>query len=149
MNGPRRHVFTITATAVVFLLAAQLVPYGRKHERFAVIAEPPWDSAATRSLVKRACFDCHSFETVWPWYSPVAPASWLVYSDVSEGRENLNFSTWGSGKSKHENWSDIRKEVEEGDMPPVRYRMAHPESRFSAVERKAFLEGLRKTLEHR
>jgi len=51
---------------------------------------------AVKPLLRRACYDCHSNETVWPWYSNVAPASWLIASDVEEGRSNLNFSEWGS-----------------------------------------------------
>ncbi|HZY42825.1 MAG TPA: heme-binding domain-containing protein [Anaerolineae bacterium] len=60
-----------------------------------VVAEPNWDNPQTRALAQRACFDCHSNETVWPWYSRIAPPSWLITFDVFRGRRNLNFSEWG------------------------------------------------------
>ncbi len=82
---------------VLFVLAAlflviQLLPFGRDHTNPVVVSEPNWDSPATRSLAQRACFDCHSNESVWPWYSNIAPVSWLVYNDVIEGRSQMNFS---------------------------------------------------------
>ena len=73
-----------------------------------------------QAIFDRSCKDCHSNQTVWPWYSHVAPASWLVASDVNGGRSHLNFSEWGtypiekSGKLLEE----ICKEVQEGDGPP-------------------------------
>jgi hypothetical protein len=80
--------------AVVLFALAQAVPYGRNHENPPVQAEPIWDSPRTRQLAKRACFDCHSNETTWPWYTNFAPFSWLAYNDVTGGRSALNFSEW-------------------------------------------------------
>jgi hypothetical protein len=76
--------------ALVFLI--QFVPYGRDHSNPAVRAEPAWDSPRTRELTVRACYDCHSNETTWPWYTNIAPISWLVQSDVERGRAELNYS---------------------------------------------------------
>ena len=70
----------------------QLVPYGRDHANPAVVADAPWPDAATRELAVDACYACHSNETDWPWYSNVAPMSWLVQRDVEDGRDELNFS---------------------------------------------------------
>ena len=64
------------------LLIIQFVPYGRDHTNPPVIAEPAWDSPQTRALFFRACADCHSNETKWPWYSTIAPASWLITRDT-------------------------------------------------------------------
>ena len=75
-------------------LLIQLVPYGRDRENPQVIQEPSWDHAQTRELFFRACKDCHSNQTEWPWYSSVAPASWLVQRDVDEGRSHFNVSEW-------------------------------------------------------
>jgi hypothetical protein len=86
MRWVRWGLVTIMGTLIVI----QVIPYGRDHTNPPVIEEPVWDSAQTRDLAVRACFDCHSNETVWPWYSNVAPLSWLVQSDVEEGRETLN-----------------------------------------------------------
>src|ERR1700727_3220150 len=78
---------------VVFGLM-QLVPYGRTHENPPMTEEPPWDSPRTRELAVRACFNCHSNETRWPWYANVAPMSWVVELDVANARETINFSEW-------------------------------------------------------
>ena len=80
---------------VALFVLIQLVPYGRNHANPPVVKEPEWVSPQTRQLAKRACFDCHSNESVWPWYSNIAPVSWLVQNDVDEGRRRLNFSEWG------------------------------------------------------
>jgi mono/diheme cytochrome c family protein len=72
----------------------QLIPFGHSHTNPPEAGEPAWNSPATRELIHRACFDCHSNESVWPWYSNVAPVSWLVQRDVNEGRSHLNFTEW-------------------------------------------------------
>jgi hypothetical protein len=85
----------LAGIAVIALLAlAQAVPYGRAHTNPPVTKEPSWDSPRTRELASRACFDCHSNETRWRWYSNVAPVSWLVQRDVDGGRSAFNFSEW-------------------------------------------------------
>jgi mono/diheme cytochrome c family protein len=124
------------------LLVIQLVPYGRDHTNPPVVAEPAWDSAHTRELAVRACFDCHSNETVWPWYSNVAPMSWLVQRDVDEGRETLNFSEWDRPQEAEEAAETVR----EGSMPPSQYLLTHPEARLSDAELSALAAGLAATL---
>lgn len=104
---------------------------------------PPADPAASfeaaakpspqgRAIVERACQDCHSNQTVWPWYSQIAPASWLVASDVSEARQHLNFSEWGrlSPEKRLEALGDICREVNGGDMPLWQYKILHPAARL-------------------
>jgi hypothetical protein len=88
-------------------------------------------------ILRRACYNCHSNETVWPWYSGVAPASWLVGSDVKEGRQKLNFSEWGTYAStvQSRKLTGIAKEIGEGDMPPWYYSIAHRESLLTPSER--------------
>ena len=58
--------------------------------------EPAWDSPQTKALAQRACYDCHSNETVWPFYANLPVSSWLVVFDTYRGRRNLNFSEWTS-----------------------------------------------------
>jgi mono/diheme cytochrome c family protein len=129
----------ISVVLVVFLLL-QLVPYGRNHTNPPVIAEPNWDSPQTRAYFYRACADCHSNETVWPWYSNIAPLSWLIQRDVEEGRAAFNISEWGT---KRENEGDeAAKLVQEGEMPLPIYLPLHPEARLSAQEKQAFIQGL-------
>ncbi len=84
------------------------------------------------AILRRSCYDCHSNETVWPWYSYVAPASWLVAKDVREGREELNFSEWVSYNTKQQNHKrkECGEEVEEGEMPLWFYLPLHPEAKL-------------------
>ena len=96
---------------VVALVAIQLVPVDRTSPPVtADIAAP----ANVRAVLKRACYDCHSNETTWPWYSRVAPVSWLVARDVREGRKELNFSDWGGYAAKRQ----ARKLKECGSRSP-------------------------------
>lgn len=125
------------------LVAAQLVPYGRDHSNPPVTAEPPWDAPGTRALAQRACFDCHSNETRWPWYSNVAPVSWLVQADVDEGRQVLNFSEWTRG---YEEAQESGETVRSQEMPPRSYLLLHPEARLSDAERQQLAAGLDTTL---
>jgi mono/diheme cytochrome c family protein len=106
---------------IVILVIIQLMPYGRDHTNPPGRAEPAWDSPRTRELAARACFDCHSNETIWPWYSNIAPVSWLIEWDVKKGREELNLSEWNrSQKEARESASAVRK----GSMPPWYYPWA-------------------------
>lgn len=121
----------------------QLIPYGSDHTNPPVTAEPPWNSPQTRALAARACFDCHSNQTVWPWYSHVAPVGWLVYRDTIEGRQKLNFSEWTRPQKEA---GEAAKEVREGEMPMKIYLIAHPEARLTTAERAQLVEGLTATL---
>jgi mono/diheme cytochrome c family protein len=127
---------------IIFLALIQLVPYGRAHMNPPVLREPAWDSAQTRELFFRVCKNCHSNETVWPWYANVAPLSWLVQSDVSEGRSNLNVSEWGQ---RQYHGDKAAGEVREGDMPPFYYLPLHPEAWLSKSERADLARGLART----
>lgn len=126
------------ALALAFV-AIQLVPVDRTNPP--VEADVPASDEA-RAVLRRACYDCHSNETVWPWYSYVAPISWLVARDVREGRADLNYSTWNRLETKdrikalRESW----EEVEEGEMPLWFYLPAHPEARLSPQDRTILRE---------
>lgn len=137
-------VLSVMAVFVVLLLI-QAIPFGRNHTNPPIIREPSWDSSGTRALAKRACFDCHSHETTWPWYSRVAPMSWLVQHDVDKGRRELNFSDWQNGARKEEHPDKISKEITEGEMPPAAYRLAHPEARLLDAEKRQLIDGLSAT----
>ncbi|HSP70698.1 MAG TPA: heme-binding domain-containing protein [Bryobacteraceae bacterium] len=127
----------------VLLLAAQIIPYGKDHTNPPVLKEPAWDRPETRRLARLACFDCHSNETVWPWYSKVAPVSWLVYRDVTEGRAELNFSEWDRPQKEAK---ESAKVIRNGEMPPSTYLPTHPEARLSPLEREALAAGLQASL---
>jgi hypothetical protein len=115
----------------------QLVPYGRDHDNPPVVADAPWPDDESRRLAVAACYDCHSNETDWPWYSNVAPMSWLTQRDVDRGRDELNFSEWGS-----QDVDDLHDAVEHGEMPPWQYTLNHPEAKLSDAETERLVEAL-------
>jgi mono/diheme cytochrome c family protein len=121
-------------------VAMQFVPFGHEHTNPPVLQQPEWDSPKTRDLARRACFDCHANETKWPWYSSIAPASWLVQRDVKDGRRHLNFSEW-SKPQKHA--KDAAEQLESGEMPPWFYLPLHPEAKLTAEEKAALIAGLK------
>lgn len=127
------------AAALVVFVLIQLIPVDKTNP--AVVREPAWDSPQTRELAKAACFDCHSNETVWPWYARIAPSSWLLYRDVTEGRDQLNFSDW-SGRMETD---EIAEVINEGEMPPWYYVVMHPDAKLSDSEKQALINGLQRT----
>lgn len=131
-----------SAGLVVFLVVAQAIRPARtnptidsKNEIAASVNVPP-DVA---SILTRSCSDCHSNRTVWPWYSGVAPFSWLVVYDVREGRSKLNFSDWGawSPEKNRRMLGEICKEVTEKEMPGSIYPLMHPGSQLSDADIQA------------
>ena len=135
---------------VVLVLLIQLVPYGKDHTNPSVLQEPNWDSPQTRELAVRACFDCHSNDTTWPWYSNIAPISWLVQRDVDEGRQRLNFSDWGNARSDRgregRELEEMGEVILEGEMPPPIFLITHSEARLSQAEKQALADGLGATI---
>jgi hypothetical protein len=91
-----------------------------------------------KAILLRACYDCHSNQTIWPWYSSIAPVSWLLVRDVTDGREELNFTTWNryTAKNQSAKLKKVWEEVHEGEMPPLSYRLMHPEARLSDGEKE-------------
>lgn len=124
------------------IVALQLVPYGRDHANPPSGKEPAWDSPETRALAVRACYDCHSNETRWPWYASVAPASWLVQHHVEDGRRHLNFTAWDQPQ-KHAH--EAAHEVEEGEMPMWSYLLLHGEAELSDSDKQTLIRGLEAT----
>ena len=125
---------------VVVLVAIQFVPYGRDHSNPAGGRQIAWDSPRTEQLMTDACMDCHSNLTKWPWYSNVAPISWLVQKDVEDGREALNLSTDGEVEVE-----EMIEAIREGSMPPWQYKPTHPGARLSDQERQDLIRGLEAT----
>lgn len=131
----------LVLTALFILI--QFLPYGHNQQNPPARLEPSWDAPQTRELAKRACFDCHSNETEWPWYSYVAPISWLVRRDVEGGRHHLNFSEWDVPQDDAEEAAEM---VRKGEMPLWFYLPLHPQANLSAAEKRALIDGLERTL---
>ncbi len=123
----------VTRTLIVLaavLVLAQFVPVDRTNPPLGgEVPAPP----EVRAILKRACYDCHSNETVWPWYSRVAPVSWLVAYDVRHGRREFNFSAWNrlSAERRIKVAQKSLEEIRDDEMPPGIYVSMHPTARLS------------------
>ncbi len=124
---------------IVAIIMIQFIPVNLTNPPVETEPSTPSD---VKAILKRACYDCHSHETVWPWYSQVAPVSWLLAWDVAEGREELNFSTWNRYGSRQivKKMKEIVEEIEEGEMPPWFYLPTHPEARLSDSDRRLLIQ---------
>ena len=105
---------------------------------FLAATQPP---AAVAASLRAACYDCHSHETVWPWYAHVAPVSWLIVSDTTEGREHLNLSDWPTEPDRAIKKLDrINEAVDDREMPPKKYTLIHANARLTETQRKEILD---------
>ncbi len=95
-----------------------------------------------QALMRRACYDCHSNETRWPWYARIAPVSWALTRDVEEGRRELNFSTWDQydDRRKARKLKETVEQLEKDAMPPWYYIPLHPEAKLSEAERELIIK---------
>jgi hypothetical protein len=130
----------VVAGLAGLLVVAQLVPYGRDHSNPPVTQDAPWGDQQVRALAVAACYDCHSNETQWRWYSNVAPASWLVQNHVDEGRRKVNFSEWDRPQEEAD---ELAESVLEGSMPPRSYLLLHRSADLSESEKEQLVAALR------
>ena len=129
-------IILVALSGLLVFAGTTLVPHSNPSVTYTI----NWDSHETEMLVRETCYDCHSNETVYPWYAYVAPSAYLVSKDVIEGRDNLNFST--------NHGLDLDKMVEKvasGEMPPTRYTLLHPEANLNAIQRDMLIIGLKAT----
>ncbi len=136
----RKTWFILAIVAILFLIPAIFAFASGGPTNPPVERQVDWDSPQTKELFYRACADCHSNETKWPWYSKIPPASWLVVHDVNEGREKFNISAQDMGEA-----DDAAEAVLEGEMPMKIYTVMHPEARLTDAQRQALAQGLQKT----
>ena len=128
---------------ISIFIIIQFIPYGKEHENPKVVQEVNWNNKHTKQLFTKACAACHSNNTVWPWYSNIAPVSWLVSHDVAEGREHFNVSMWNiQAKNKGD---EAAEELEEGEMPMAIYTLMHPEAKLTIQEKVELIKGLKET----
>ncbi len=127
----RRVLRWVGLGALALFVAIQFVPYGWRHSNPPVTQNAPWPDPAAEAIARESCYDCHSNETNWRWYSFVAPMSWLVRQDVEEGREKLNFSTWDTGPGEVD---DAIDQAAGGSMPPSQYTLIHRSADLSEDE---------------
>lgn len=138
----RRVMTMVIAAAAVLLVGAQFVPVDRTNPPVRNDVGAPTEVAA---VLRAACYDCHSHETRWPWYSRVAPMSWFIANHVKEGRHELDFSDWPviDFKAQDELLHEVAEEIEKDGMPLASYRWGHPEARLSAAQKDLLMRWAR------
>ncbi len=137
----RSRLLTSALVGVVVVgLAIQAIPYGRDHTNPPITGEPAWDSPQTRELTVRACFDCHSNEVEFPWYSQIAPVSWAVQAHIDSGRSKVNYSEWDRPQREADESAET---VMDNEMPPAYFtRFTHADARLVGAERQQLIDGL-------
>lgn len=128
-----RYLTGAAALAAALVVGIQFVPVDRTNpEPVSPVTAP----AEVLEILDRACFDCHSHRTRWPWYSRLAPVSWWLAHHVDEGRGDLNFDVWPvfDPDERELYLRDIEQQLVKGEMPPGYYKIAHPEARLTASE---------------
>jgi hypothetical protein len=134
----RKHLLYGLGTCTVLFGLVQLVPLDRTNPPVAADLQAPPE---VKAILKASCYDCHSNETAWPWYSRVAPVSWLVYRDTMAGREHLNFSEWGQYPAPQQAriLAGALRRIKRGSMPPWFYTIKHTDGKITA-QKLAVLE---------
>jgi len=135
----------VAMAAAAMFLGLQAIPVDRSN--------PPVNSSRTifasealpakvEMVLRRSCQDCHSNQTRWPWYSYVAPMSWIVAHDVHAARRQMNFSEWAgySDKKLEERLDGICEQVVNGDMPEGKYALVRRRARVTEDERAAICQ---------
>jgi hypothetical protein len=135
----------IVLVLVIVLAGAQLIRLAKTN--------PPIDPRRTlhaslsvdapiAAIFERSCKDCHTHETVWPWYSNVAPISWMVIHDVNEGRGKMDLSEWAGydAAEQHTLLEHMCREVSSGDMPIFAYKIIHTRAVLSDADKKAICD---------
>ena len=125
----------ILIALAIIVVGIQFIPVDRSNPPVTGKIDAP---SNVLSILKASCFDCHSNETEWPWYSYVAPVSFLVSADVEDGRKRVNFSEWDKydDEKRAKKLDAIIEEVEEGEMPLSKYTLMHPDAKMDQVKIK-------------
>ena len=125
--------------ALLLVLGIQFIPVPRENPPAVAPISLPDD---VRMVLENSCNDCHSNLTEWPWYSRVAPVSWLVYKDVKRGRDELNFSEWGeySDRRRSRKLEEIEEKVADKEMPLKLYVRLHPGAALSVADAETLIE---------
>jgi hypothetical protein len=135
-----RHFWSLAGGVVILLAVCSILvhPFGTPkqingHKRLGDDPKPPPEVTA---ILNRSCLDCHSNQTVWPWYSYVAPMSWLIEKDVQRGRDRMNLSEWQqyTFQQREKLWADIASVVKNREMPLFQYTLIHRHARLSDAE---------------
>lgn len=147
MSRKQKIAFGIVGMLIAGFLLLQIIPVGDFREVLERKPNPPvhttinWTSEDVKRIVQISCYDCHSNETVYPWYSHVAPFSWLVTRDVNKGREAMNFS---EDAPTDYNLTDMEWHLF-NDMPPGIYALMHPQANLTDEQKDLLLAEFKAT----
>jgi len=141
MKQPIRISLAVITVAVAVAVAVGAFGCGTL-DNPPITMEPDWDTPRTRELAVTACFDCHSNQTRWPWYTSLPIVSAIAANNVHEGRQELNFSTWDRPQKEA---TEAGEAIQEGEMPPADYLLLHGEADLSPADKQALVAGLRAT----
>ena len=139
----KKTLLIIVGAGLLIFALIQLIPFGHDHTNPPTVAEPKWSSPEARALVKKSCFQCHSNETEWPWYSNIAPGSWLIQFDVNQGRRQFNFSDWNKNPGELD---EMIGAIQEGEMPPIQYTLFHPDANLNAQQKQDLINALESSI---
>jgi hypothetical protein len=140
----KKLIWSLIAGAAGVFVLIQFIPYGHTRTNPPVVSEPHWSSPEARALVKEHCFQCHSNETEWTWYSNIAPGSWLIAHDVIDGRKHFNFSDW---QNEPEELDEMEETIQSGEMPPMQYWLFHPNARMDNQEKQALIDAIESSIQ--
>jgi hypothetical protein len=140
----RTALIAAVGVAVIGFGLMQAVPYGRDHANPPVTGEPTWSSDATRALMVRACYQCHSSEVQYPAYASIAPTSWAVQRHIDEARGAINYSQFATDPGQADETIQV---IRDGSMPPAYFTRfgINPGAKLTDAERDALIAGLEKT----
>jgi hypothetical protein len=132
-------VLAVVFVAMQFVRPSLANPPVDETKTIEAVAQVPAD---VHTILERSCADCHSNKSVWPWYSRVAPVSWLLADDVKKGRKHLNLSEWGTYKPKRQahKLEEICEQVKQGEMPLKTYLALHSRAKLSDADRARLCE---------
>ncbi|MBK9336887.1 MAG: heme-binding domain-containing protein [Lewinellaceae bacterium] len=129
------------ALAIQLIRPDTSVPAVDPAQDFIQVLQPPAEIA---TILKTACYDCHSYTTRYPWYNQIAPVSWWLANHIREGREHLNFSTFAAlpPGDRAEVLEEAIEEIKKGKMPLDSYTWTHTDARLSAEQKNVLVAWL-------
>lgn len=128
-------VIIVLVISIQFVRIDQTAPYSNPQSELAIVASVPDNVIA---IMKESCYDCHSNNTVYPWYANIAPVSWMLQNHIKEGREHMNFSDWGnySAADRQDYLKECMEEINKGEMPLKGYVLMHSKAKLTPEEKE-------------
>ena len=122
----------------VFRINKTITPVNEQTDFIAVTQTNP----EVATILKNACYDCHSNQPIYPWYTSVAPVSWWIKNHINEGSKHLNFSIWQTYtvKRKDHKLEECVEMIEEGEMPMNSYTWMHPEAKLTDAQQQLLID---------